>query len=195
VIFILISILDVDQQIFQFINSDISNVVFDYLMPALREKLIWLPFYIFLVTFMFVNYRFSVAGIFVIVLIVAIGISDVTSSRLIKNHVERLRPCNDPNLSVPVKLRVRCGNGYSFTSSHAANHFAFVFFLIYTLGRFYKKCRWPLIIWAVLISVAQVYVGVHFPFDVIFGGLLGMAIGMLMALVYNKFVSESIYTV
>lgn len=188
-----ISILDIDQQIFQFINGDISNIVFDYLMPVLREKFIWLPCYVFLIVFMFVNYRFPVAVYFITALLITIGLSDITSSKLIKNNVERLRPCNDPSLSEVVKLRVVCGNGYSFTSSHAANHFALSFFLIYTIGRSFRKWRWPLIIWASLISIAQVYVGVHYPLDVFFGGLLGTAIGMLVAVTYNKFVSESIY--
>lgn len=189
----LISILDIDQQIFQFINRDISNVMFDYIMPAIREKLIWLPFYVFLIAFMMVNYRFPVAIYFITAIVMTIGLSDFTSSKVIKDNVERLRPCNDPDLSDVVKLRVVCGRGYSFTSSHAANHFALAFFLIYTLGRFFRKLRWPLIIWALAISFAQVYVGVHYPFDVFFGGLLGMGIGMLMALGYNKFVTDSIY--
>lgn len=188
----LISILDIDQQIFQFINTDISNVFFDYLMPALREKLIWLPCYVFLIAFMFVNYRFPVAIYFITALLITVGLTDVISSKVIKDNVERLRPCNDPDLADVVKLRVVCGRGYSFTSSHATNHFGFAFFLIYTLGRSFKRWRWPLIIWASLISFAQVYVGVHFPLDVLFGGLLGIILGMSMALVYNKFVSEGI---
>lgn len=191
----LISILDIDQLIFQFINHDISNSLFDFIMPVLREKAIWLPLYVFLIAFMFINYRFVVAIIFISALGLTVGLADFTSSNLIKKNVERLRPCNDPGLYEKVQLRVNCGRGYSFTSSHAANHFALVFFLIYTLGRFFKKLRWPLIVWAGLISFAQVYVGVHYPFDVFFGGLLGVVIGMSLALVYNKFVSESIYRV
>lgn len=192
-IYCLVSIQDIDLQLFQFINTGLSNLAFDYLMPALREKLVWLPFYVYLLAFTFVNFRWNVALLFILSIGVTVGLSDLASSRVIKNNVERLRPCNDPDIKDMVSLRVRCGRGYSFTSSHAANHFALVFFFIYTLGRIFKRLRWPLVIWAGLISFAQIYVGVHYPLDVLFGGLLGAGIGMLMALAYNNFISDSIY--
>lgn len=192
-IYCLISIQELDLQLFQFVNGDLSNIAFDYLMPALREKLVWLPFYCYLLVFVFVNFRWSTALIFILSMAITVGISDIASSRLIKQNVERLRPCNDPDIRDQVLLRVRCGSGYSFTSSHAANHFALVFFFIYTLGRLFKKLRWPLVCWAVLISFAQIYVGVHYPMDVLFGALLGACIGMLVAVTYNNFISDSIY--
>lgn len=192
-IYCLISIQDLDLQLFQFINTGLSNIAFDYLMPALREKLVWLPFYVYLLVFTFVNFRWNVALLFVLSLGITVGLSDLGSSRLVKKNVERLRPCNDPDVKDMVSLRATCGRGYSFTSSHAANHFALVFFFIYTLGRLFKKLRWPLVCWAGLISFAQVYVGLHYPSDVIFGALLGAVIGMLMALAYNNFISDSIY--
>lgn len=192
-IYCLISIQDIDLQLFQFINTDLSNIVFDYLMPAMREKLVWLPFYVYLIAFTFVNFRWNVALIFILSLGITVGLSDLASSRIVKKNVERLRPCNDPEIMDVVLLRARCGRGYSFTSSHAANHFSLVFFFIYTLGRLFRRLRWPLVCWAGLISFAQVYVGVHFPLDVLFGGLLGTGIGMLMALAYNNFISDSIY--
>lgn len=192
-IYCLISIQDIDLQLFQFINTDLSNLVFDYLMPALREKLVWLPFYIYLIAFTFVNFRWNVALLFILSLGITVGLTDVASSRFVKKNVERLRPCNDPNVMDVVLLRARCGRGYSFTSSHAANHFAFVFFFIYTLGRLFRRLRWPLVWWAVLVSFAQIYVGVHYPLDVLFGSFLGIVIGMLMALAYNNLISDSIY--
>jgi len=163
------------------------------MMPAFREKLVWLPFYLYLLVFMMVNFRWRVALLFILSLVTTVGFADITSSKLIKNNVERLRPCNEPDVIDTMVLRVRCGRGYSFTSSHAANHFALVFFFIYTLGRLFKKLRWPLVAWAAIISFAQVYVGVHYPLDVIFGALLGALIGMLMALAYNNFLSDTIY--
>ncbi len=189
----MISIQDLDLRLFHFINGDLSNIVFDYLMPALREKLLWLPFYIYLLTFVIVNYKWQTALIFILSLAITVGTADITSSRLIKKNVERLRPCNDPDVKEAVSLRARCGRGFSFTSSHAANHFALVFFFIYTMGRLFKKLRWPLVIWASLISFAQIYVGVHYPLDVLFGALLGAAIGMIIALAYNNLISDSIY--
>jgi undecaprenyl-diphosphatase len=83
-------------------------------------------------------------------------------------------------------VRVKCGNAYSFTSSHATNHFAIATFLSLTLGKRFKKIKWPLLTWAGMICLAQVYVGVHFPLDVFCGAILGMIIGWLWSFVFNN---------
>lgn len=185
--------LELDAQIFIFLNSSLANPVFDVLMPLLREKLIWIPLYIFIIAFTFQNFKAAAGMLFILFLIFSVSFSDFVSSSIIKENVERVRPCKNLQLESKMILRVRCGSGYSFTSSHATNHFCIALFLIYTLGRLIKSIRWPLIIWASLISFAQIYVGVHYPLDVICGALLGIAIGMVLALVYNRFISENIY--
>ncbi|MBK8556199.1 MAG: phosphatase PAP2 family protein [Lewinellaceae bacterium] len=73
--------------------------------------------------------------------------------------------------------RVSCGGGYSFTSSHAANHFAVAVFLAAVFGGLSRWLRPGLLLWAAVISFAQVYVGVHYPGDVLAGALLGAIIG------------------
>jgi len=75
-------------------------------------------------------------------------ITDATSSWLVKNNIERIRPCNQKGFKETAHLLVPCGSGYSFTSSHAANHFSIAIFLILTLGRIWKWIRFPLIFWA-----------------------------------------------
>ena len=110
---------------------------------------------------------------------ITIVITDQLSSSLIKPWIGRLRPCNDPSLAEQVQLIVNCGSGFSFVSSHAANHFDIACFLIVMLQH---RLKWILpvaLFWAALVSFAQVYVGVHYPLDVICGGLLGVAIGIL----------------
>ncbi|MBK8699845.1 MAG: phosphatase PAP2 family protein [Saprospiraceae bacterium] len=84
-------------------------------------------------------------------------------------------------------MLVRCGSGYSFTSSHATNHFAIATFLSFSLGTFLRKVRTPLFTWAGVISLAQVYVGVHFPLDVLCGGLLGFSVGLFWAWVFMRY--------
>ena len=86
-----------------------------------------------------------------------------------------------------VDLKVKCGGGYSYTSSHATNHFALAFFLIYTLGVQFRWIKWVLIFWASSIAYGQVYVGVHYPFDVISGATIGGIIGILVATWYRGF--------
>lgn len=93
-------------------------------------------------------------------LFVTAATSDLVSSRLVKNIVGRLRPCNDTDVFEHINVLVGCGGGYSFTSSHATNHFAIAVFMILWLGAENKWLRIMFGFWAVTISLGQVYVGV-----------------------------------
>lgn len=158
----------------------------DAILPHWREKETWLPAYISLAIFLI--WKFKKAGLFLILAaILCVGTADFTSSQLIKKNVERLRPCNNAEIKTDVQLLVRCGSGYSFTSSHAANHFALATFLALTLGRVYRRIRVPLWLWAASIALSQVYVGVHYPLDIIFGGLLGMMLGNLFYSIWKRY--------
>lgn len=152
--------------------------MFDILLPILREKLVWIPFYIFIVSFILFN--FGKRGYYLVLfMFLTVGTADICSSHILKKSIQRLRPCNQVETFVHINVRARCGSGYSFTSSHATNHFAIAWFLIFTLGRRIKRIRWPLFFWALSISISQIYVGVHFPFDILCGTILGTFISYL----------------
>lgn len=74
-----------------------------------------------------------------------------------------------------------CSGGYSFTSSHATNHFGFAVYVSITLKPILKKWKYVFLIWAATISYAQVYVGVHYPLDILCGAILGTTIGIATA--------------
>jgi undecaprenyl-diphosphatase len=177
------TIINLDISLFNLINQDLSNSFFDAVMPILRNKYTWLPFYIFIVGFAAINLKWKGAWL-IFCLIVAVGVGDTLSSKLIKNSVKRLRPCRTEQLVDDVQVRVHCGSGYSFTSSHATNHFAVAVFLVFAFGQMIPKCKWPLFVWAAAISFAQVYVGVHYPFDVLAGAILGSLIGFAFGKYY-----------
>ncbi len=190
---IISSIFEWDYKIFEFINTSWSSTILDVVMPWLREPLFWLPLYVFIVSFVIFNFG-KKSYWFVIFTLLTISTADLTSSKLIKKNVERARPCHyeADNDLFKVVTRVRCGSGYSFTSSHATNHFAIATFFIGVLGillPFLKPWLW---VWATCISLAQVYVGVHFPLDVFFGGLLGAGIGWTYALLFKKFYGSTL---
>lgn len=166
-----------DVSLFHWINSTISNPVFDMFLPWCREKWFWAPLYLFLVAFVWHNNGAKKGGIFVLGLVLAVGLADFTSSTLIKKNICRLRPCNDSDLKDEVRLRVPCGSGYSFTSSHAANHFAVAVYAGSVLATNLPWIRTGLLIWAALIAFSQVYVGVHYPGDVLGGGIVGAFLG------------------
>lgn len=174
-----------DQFLFELINGQAHNAVLDWLMPIWREKSTWIPLYIALAAF--VGYKYRLQGLYlVLALALAVGLADTVSSKIIKPSVHRLRPCNDPELKGDVQLLVHCGSGYSFTSSHASNHFAVAAFLSLTLGLHYRRIRWPLYLWAASIALGQVYVGVHFPLDIFIGAILGIIIGNIVAKTYLR---------
>lgn len=174
-----------DQFLFELINGQAHNAVLDWLMPIWREKSTWIPLYIALAAF--VGYKYRLQGLYLLLaLALAVGLADTVSSKIIKPSVHRLRPCNDPALKDEVQLLVHCGSGYSFTSSHASNHFAVAAFLSLTLGLHYRRIRLPLYLWAASIALGQVYVGVHYPLDIFIGAILGIIIGNIVAKMYLR---------
>ena len=180
-------IIQLDHQWFHAINQGLSNSFFDFLMPILRNRYTWVPLYLFLAYFWVKNY--GKAGMLMIVfLLLCFGISDYTASSIIKPAVARLRPCRE--MAGQINSLIPCGSGYSFPSSHAANHFALALFFIIL---FYNKWKWVLplaLLWAASIGFAQIYVGVHFPIDVLAGGVLGSIVGSLLGLLFLRFKPE-----
>jgi len=174
-----------DEQLFYLLNTRIHNSFFDLVLPILRNKYFWVPLYTFIIFFLFYNFNPRKALIYLLSLMLTLTISDQLSSNLIKNQVKRPRPCQQYKIMKEGRVLVRCGNGYSFTSSHATNHFAMAFFLSLSLGQWLPKIKMPLYIWAAVISFSQIYVGVHFPLDILMGTLLGSLIGILCALIFN----------
>lgn len=165
-------------QLFEFINSGLSNPVFDFILTPARNKYIWIPFYIFILAFVGFNYKENKLYFYLFAAMM-ITCSDQLSSNLIKNTVKRVRPCNEIQLEQVVIERVHCSSGYSFTSSHATNHFAVASFLFITLSRYLFIFSWPILLWAGLIAFAQIYVGVHYPIDILCGTILGIIVGYI----------------
>lgn len=173
----------IDHAVFHFINGDLANPVFDILCPLLRNKLTWIPLYLFLAFCFYKQYGNNMLWIIAFVALTVL-ITDQLSSSVIKPYVHRLRPCNNTHINARLLLSY-CGGGYSFVSSHAANHFGMAIFLISFL-RLKFLYGVLLVLWAALVSFSQVYVGVHFPIDVIAGAMVGVLIGLVIAKVSAK---------
>lgn len=169
-------LLHYDEMLFHMVNSGCSNGFFDWLMPLLRDKFFWAPFYIFIASFLCINYRKKGLVVF-LALVLMVSLSDSISSQVLKKNVQRLRPCYLLEPNKEMNLLVPCGTGFSFPSTHAANHFAIAIFLSLVLGKVFQWIKIPLVIWAGSVAFAQVYVGVHFPLDVLAGGLFGAMMG------------------
>jgi membrane-associated phospholipid phosphatase len=179
-------ILQGDYWLFSRINQYWTCAALDTIFLFMREAELWVPFYLFLLVFATLNFR-KKGWIWSLYLIMTAIISDLISSNLIKNHlVYRLRPCHNPLWEDTMRFLANyCPESSSFTSSHACNHFAIAFFIYRTLR--HTSPWWALVFpWAFFISYAQVYVGVHYPLDVICGGLVGSGIGILTSRVFRS---------
>ena len=181
-------LLGFDQDLFFFINHDMSNGVLDSIALFLRNRFTWIPLYVLAGVVIAVKWRWQGVAIILMAALTAV-LTDYTSSGIIKPMVERLRPCNDPTVPAQVNLLLdKCGAGYSFPSSHAANHFGLALFFSWLWGRRFRWLSPVLITWALLIGVSQIYVGVHYPFDIFGGAVVGAAISLLTWLLLKRII-------
>ncbi len=167
-----------DLELFRRINSQWISVFFDAVLPFIRQAYFWVPVYVFILAYVAARWgRRSIPWL--ITLVIVFAYTDLVAASLIKPWAERIRPCNDLD---SVRLLVNCGGGYSFPSAHAANHFGLSFFILYSLREYLSNgARTLLILWAVCVAYAQVYVGVHYPLDVMAGAFLGWGIAYIVA--------------
>lgn len=181
----------IDTNLFLLING-LHNGFFDVVMVYVSAKFFWLPLYIFLLYLIIKKFskKSWLVLVFVFLLILA---ADQLSVHAFKNVFERLRPCHTPDLLFIVHTVEKCGGKFGFVSSHAANSFALAFFVSALLKSYYRWIPWLMFSWAFLTIYSRVYLGVHFPGDVIGGAILGILVGWMIFLGYN-FASKKIYT-
>ena len=174
-----------DALLFVKINQGWTSPFGDRIFPVLREPGTWIPMYVFLFFFAMLNMG-KTWWAWVIFFIGTVGLTD-QCSLFIKNSVHRIRPCNNSLRFPQLRLLLdHCPGAFSFTSSHAANHFGMAVFVMLSTGRLLGKWRYLFLAWAVCISYAQVYVGAHYPTDVFAGGLTGALLGGGTAWLYRR---------
>jgi undecaprenyl-diphosphatase len=178
-----------DQALFKLINGHWTNTFFDSLLPWMRTSEHWFAFYIALVSYVFYKWGWK-AWKWLLSVAITIALTDQVSSFIFKPFIHRLRPCNDPAILNKVNLLIgTCPSSFSFTSSHAANHFSLAMFVFMSLQPLFKKYTYLFFVWAGIISYAQIYVGVHYPLDILGGTLIGLIMGYAGAIIYSKWIS------
>lgn len=171
---------ELDRTLFFFINRGIENGFLDVVMPFVTQysKQLFLPF----VLFLFFKEGRGLAPLVIVGLVVS-GISD-SCGYLLKEAIGRPRPCH---VLENVHLLAYCGKSFSMPSNHAANSFAFasVFWL-----RRRDLITSLMLVLAAVIGFSRIYVGVHYPFDVVAGSIFGMAVGIFLLAVYSMIIRK-----
>ncbi len=177
---------DIDQALFHQINGVWHHPLLDYVLPWTRHSNNWIPLYIGLLIWLIYRIGWKTLK-WLLFALINVGLTDQISSSVFKPYFHRLRPCNDPALLGKTRLLLdNCSGGFSFTSSHAANHFGLAMFIFITWGMTQQRYTKFFFVWAGIIAFAQIYVGVHYPLDVLAGSLLGIIIGYTGARLYSK---------
>ena len=187
-------IIDLDKSLFIFLNS-LGSEFFDNFWLYISAKDTWIWLYLFSLILLltgkkenFIQIGFSYYDIkptyinwfyFLLGIILLIVFTD-QSSNMFKDYFQRLRPCHDPDLLNLFRIvKESCGGLYSFFSAHAANSFAFATFIFFMTKKSYRNLSSLLFAWALIVSYSRIYIGVHFPVDIIFGAVYGIIAGFL----------------
>lgn len=181
------SLLEFDRAAFLAINNGLSHPWLNTICLVFRNQSTWYPMYAVVIYFLVRTYKKESWKILLAAALMVIA-TDQFSANLVKNTFMRLRPCVEPLLAGKLIHLTGSCNGYSFISAHATNHFAVAVFISF----WFMKQNWLLpilLFWASFIAFSQVYVGVHYPLDVLVGGAVGSLFGVAFSRYVNKFVT------
>lgn len=172
-------IIQTDKEALVYLNS-LGSEEFDNLWIMISGTWLWVPFYLILFYFLFKNYKINSFIFAIIFIALGIAVSDQLAN-VFKYGFERLRPCHDPQLS-PIIRRVKCGGQFGFYSAHASNSFFVATFLGLMLKDKVKYLPFILFLWAAFVAYSRVYLGVHYPSDILVGASMGILIGVIFYL-------------
>ncbi|MDX5348812.1 MAG: phosphatase PAP2 family protein [Hymenobacteraceae bacterium] len=165
----------------------------DPVMVTVSEKWFWVPFYVLIAAYLVYKFRWQSLPL-LLTIGVMVASTDLIASAFFKPTIGRFRPCHDPVIGELVRVIDGCGGKYGFMSSHASNTFGLATFLTCVLPRSLRWFKVLLFVWAIVVTYSRIYLGVHYPGDLLTGGLLGIILGFLyyrlVLWVQNKYLPE-----
>ena len=177
-----------DKQAMIFLNN-LGSSTFDPFWILVSEKWFWIPLYIIFLYFLYKN--FNKKSLFYILLFVALGITASDQiANIFKFGFERLRPCHDPSLEGLLR-EVKCGGKFGFYSAHSSNSFFVATYLTMLLGKNIKQLPYFLFVWAAIVAYSRVYLGMHFPGDIIIGAIMGILLALFFGTLARKVIKKS----
>ena len=175
-------IIDLDKSLFVFLNN-LGSEPFDAIWLLITKQINWIPFFILLAYILHkkINQKQFLYALVLIALMIAF--SDQMTN-LVKNNVQRLRPCNDEALTGLIRI-VKDSETFSYFSGHAANSMAAMMFVFLILRQHYKY-TFLIFLYPLIFAYSRIYLGLHFPLDILSGYVFGSLVGLLFYSIYRK---------
>jgi undecaprenyl-diphosphatase len=181
-------LLELDRKIFLELNSSFRNPFVDQLMMFLSTTYAWIPLYLILLYLLIKNFK-KQTWLILVAIALTILLADQITSSIMKPFFERLRPSHEPSLAEQVFIVNKYRGGrFGFASSHAANTFG-IATLMWMVLKIYRPWIGLLFLWTLLVGYTRIYLGVHYPGDILAGYLVGFVCAivayLLMTFVRN----------
>ena len=174
-------IIALDKEVLVFLNR-LGSAQFDSFWLLLTKQLNWIPFFLILLFLLQKKIGWRNLGITLLFVAVLITFTDQVTN-LFKNYFQRLRPCNDPEINNVIRI-VKDSVSYSFFSGHAANSSAAMTFVFLILRKYYKYA-FLVFLFPLIFAYSRIYLGLHFPGDIVTGYFFGICSGILFYKLYK----------
>lgn len=182
------NIVRADQELFLWLNG-LHTPWLDTVMYWITYKYTWIPLYILLIGLTIRAEGWKKGGFIIIAVVLAVAVADKVTSGFMKPYFLRLRPCHDPSIQIVMHHVTDCGGLYGFASSHASTSFALAIAWFGLLRRQVPQMIF-LFLWAAVYAYSRVYVGVHYPLDILVGALVGLLVGYSFVQLYYIFLKR-----
>lgn len=175
-------LIHLDKQFFIFLNN-LGSTPFDTIWLLITKQINWTPFFLILLFILYKKLGTKKLGLAILILTALIAFTNEITD-VIKFSVQRIRPCNDANLVDLIRV-VKDSDTFSYFSGHASNSTAAMMFVFLILRKYYKY-SYLLFIYPLIFAYSRIYLGLHFPLDIISGYVFGSLTGFIFYIIYYK---------